>query len=108
MIVTKPWGYEDIWAHTDEYVGKILYIKNNQRLSLQYHEKKKETVRVLKGTLTLVMENHTYFLDEGESKHIPSGTIHRMEARDGDVMVIEVSTPELDDVVRLQDDYQRR
>lgn len=112
-IVKKPWGHEEIWAETDKYLGKILYINAGQRLSLQYHEKKVETIRVLTGKLMLVLQdkrdgpifNRT--LSEGDTYHVSQGTIHRFCALDNDVAVLEVSTPEIDDVVRLEDDYAR-
>lgn len=97
----KPWGTEEIWAHTDVYVGKILTIQNGHRLSLQYHKVKDESIRVIKGTLTLVLGNETRTLKQGDTAHIPPTTIYRMEANHGDVQVVEVSTPELDDIVRL-------
>jgi mannose-6-phosphate isomerase-like protein (cupin superfamily) len=106
-VVDKPWGHEEIWAQTDNYVGKILCIRHGHRLSLQYHNIKEETVRVLQGVLTLVLGDQTLVLSEGQSAHIPTGMVHRMEANAGDVQVVEVSTPYLDDVVRVQDDYQR-
>jgi mannose-6-phosphate isomerase-like protein (cupin superfamily) len=106
-IVFKPWGTEEIWAHTDSYVGKILNIQHGHRLSLQYHKVKDESVRVLKGTLTLVIGTETRTLKQGEAVRIPPATVHRMEANHGDVQVIEVSTPELEDIVRLHDDYDR-
>lgn len=105
--VFKPWGSEEIWAHTDSYVGKILKIQHGHRLSLQYHKVKEESVRVLKGTLTLVLGQETRTLRQGDTAHIPPTTIHRMEANHGEVHVLEVSTPELEDIVRLQDDYDR-
>ncbi len=105
--VLKPWGSEEIWAHTDSYVGKILKIQHGHRLSLQYHNVKDESIRVLKGTLTLVIENETKTLKKGDTAHIPPTKVHRMEANHGDVHVLEVSTPELDDIVRLDDDYDR-
>jgi mannose-6-phosphate isomerase-like protein (cupin superfamily) len=106
-IVEKPWGHEEWWAVTDKYVGKLLFIKQGHRLSLQYHNIKEETMRVISGVLTFVLGDETMVLYPGESVHVPPGTIHRMEAKTGDVSVIEVSTPELDDVVRVQDDYAR-
>jgi len=107
MRVEKPWGWEEIWAKTDKYVGKILHINAFQRLSLQYHEVKDETILVKKGSLTLFYQGETFLLHPGESFHIKTGCIHRMIAGDHDVEVIEVSTPELDDVVRLSDVYGR-
>jgi mannose-6-phosphate isomerase-like protein (cupin superfamily) len=109
--VPKPWGHESIWARTDRYVGKILHIRAGEALSLQYHRVKDETLMVLSGDLQLV-----YFAD-GEAPrsrtlaprepfHVPPGLRHRMIAIT-DVEVLEVSTPELDDVVRLEDRYGR-
>lgn len=106
-IVEKPWGHEEWWAHTDKYVGKLLYIKNGGRLSLQYHEVKEETVRVLEGVLTMTIGQEVKQLHRGDVVHIAPKTIHRMEALHGDVVVCEVSTPEVDDVVRISDDYGR-
>ncbi len=112
--ITKPWGAEEIWAHTDKYVGKILYINPNSKLSLQYHNQKEETIRVLKGTLYLHRQaiddpNKTVVVPmvEGDVYHIPVGTIHRFEAREESVELVEVSTTQLDDVVRISDDYNR-
>jgi mannose-6-phosphate isomerase len=109
--VEKPWGYEIIWAETPRYVGKILHINSGQRLSRQYHERKDETFYVLKGTMTLEIGKEdavrTERMAEGASFHCPPGTVHRMIAEQGDVDVIEASTPELDDVVRLEDAYGR-
>ncbi len=108
--VPKPWGYELIFAHTGRYVGKILHIDRGHSLSLQYHEMKEETLYVVRGELKLTVEvdgdRRELMLQEGEAFHIPPRMIHRMEAiRDTDVA--EVSTPELDDVVRLEDRYGR-
>ena len=112
-IVKKPWGHEEIWAETDKYCGKILYINAGKRLSLQYHEKKMETIRVLQGTLHIVLQesndgplfNKT--LKEGETYHVAPKTVHRFCALNDDVAILEVSTPEIDDVIRLEDDYAR-
>ena len=107
----KPWGYEIIWAETDRYVGKVLHIASGQRLSRQYHERKDETFYVQEGTLELEIGEppliRSQRLAKGESFHCPPRTVHRMIASLGDVDVIEVSTPELDDVVRLEDVYGR-
>ena len=108
--VPKPWGYELIFAKTGRYVGKILHIDQGQTLSLQYHEMKEETLYVVRGELKLTIEHdgdrRELPLREGEAFHIPPRLIHRMEAvRDTDVA--EVSTPELEDVVRLEDRYGR-
>lgn len=111
--VTKPWGHEEIWAHTENYVGKILYINPNSKLSLQYHNHKEETIRVLKGTLYLhhAPRGNTNTivskLVEGDVFHVAIGQVHRFEAREEAVELVEVSTTQLDDVVRIQDDYSR-
>jgi len=110
--VDKPWGHELIWATTDKYVGKILNIKSGHRLSLQFHRIKDETIIVKSGTLLFEYGQSTDFLtslvlNEGQSFHIRTGLIHRMSGVT-DVEVIEVSTPELFDVVRLEDDYNRK
>lgn len=109
-IVNKPWGYEIIWAHTERYVGKILHINKGESLSYQYHVVKDETVRLLSGVLDLELDNggeHSQLqLVPGESLHIVPGMKHRMTAVE-DCDVLEVSTPELDDVVRLEDRYGR-
>lgn len=107
MLVEKPWGYEHIWARTDKYVGKLLHINPNSRLSLQYHNLKEETIYVLKGTLSLDLEESSMLLFPGETYHIPPGLVHRFGALDEEVELMEVSTTELDDVVRIQDDYKR-
>ena len=109
--VDKPWGHELIWAHTDRYVGKILHIKAGESLSLQYHERKDETIHVLRGRMVfLVGEGEEDLrreeLQEGMSFRIRPGTRHRMEATT-DCDLLEASTPELDDVVRLEDRYGR-
>ena len=109
-IVPKPWGHEVIWAHTDRYVGKILHIKAGHQLSVQYHRRKDETVYLLSGELNYwvklgeTMENMR--LAVGEAFRITPGTIHYMEAVT-DCDVLEASTPDLDDVVRLSDRYGR-
>jgi mannose-6-phosphate isomerase len=109
-IVKKPWGYEEIWAETPKYVGKILHIDKGHRLSRQYHAKKEETIRVLHGVLTIETGpnvEHRFDYSEGSTFHVTPGTVHRFCAYKSDVDIIEVSTPELDDVVRLADDYAR-
>ena len=109
--VDKPWGHELIWAETQKYVGKILHIEKGFCLSLQYHNIKDETLLVQSGLLLLELgrdyTRQTIKLKPGDSYHIPPGLIHRMSALDGPVDVIEVSTPELDDIVRLEDKYGR-
>ena len=111
VVVPKPWGSELIWAHTDDYVGKVLRIAAGKRLSLQLHEQKTETIFVASGKLRLhhgpsVDEVTTTDLEVGEHFHVPAGMVHRFEAIT-DTQLIEVSTPELDDVVRLSDDFGR-
>jgi quercetin dioxygenase-like cupin family protein len=108
--VDKPWGYELIWARTDRYVGKILHVKAGHVLSLQYHNFKDETMHVLAGELTLRTGSGDTLtarqFKAGETVHIPPKMIHQIEAVvDSDVL--EASTPELDDLVRLQDRYGR-
>lgn len=108
--VPKPWGYELIFAKTDRYVGKILHINKGEALSLQYHEMKDETLFVVSGELRLTLEwngdRRELSLRKGEAFHIPPRLIHRMEAV-VDTDVAEVSTTELDDVIRLEDRYGR-
>src|SRR5262245_46905791 len=108
--VDKPWGYELIWAHTERYVGKLLHINQGHKLSRQYHRQKDETFFVQQGELQLEVGEaaalRALTLRPGESLHCPPGTVHRMVAL-SDVDIIEVSTPELDDVVRLEDAYGR-
>lgn len=110
--VDKPWGNELIWAHTDRYVGKIITIDPGKRLSLQYHELKDESLIVLEGTLRLHLEGESgeielHDLKPGENSRIPVGKKHRFEALTETVRLVEVSTPEIDDVVRLSDDFGR-
>jgi mannose-6-phosphate isomerase len=108
--VPKPWGHELIFAKTGRYVGKILHVNKGECLSLQYHEMKEETLYVVAGELKLTIEHEgdrrEIALRAGEAFHIPPRLIHRMEAV-LDTDVAEVSTPELDDVVRLEDRYGR-
>ena len=109
--VDKPWGHELIWAHTDRYVGKILVIETGRRLSLQHHEVKDESIYVLSGRLRLTLQDEagaiqTEVLGPGEFRRVPTGRIHRYEAAER-CEILEVSTPELDDVVRLEDDFGR-
>jgi mannose-6-phosphate isomerase len=110
ITVPKPWGHETIWAHTDRYVGKILHINAGQALSVQYHNKKDETVHLLSGELIyrvkLGDQLEDMHLTTGQSFRITPGTVHQMEAVT-DCDVLEASTSELDDVVRLTDRYGR-
>jgi mannose-6-phosphate isomerase len=108
--VPKPWGHETIWAHTEAYVGKILHITAGEALSVQYHNVKDETVYLLSGELIYrIWENDqpvNVHLEIGEAFRITPGTIHQMEAVT-DCDILEVSTPHLDDVVRIKDRYGR-
>lgn len=110
--VPKPWGHETIWAHTDRYVGKILHITAGNALSVQYHNKKDETVYLLSGEMKYWVqlpgdeELRDQALRTGDAFRITPGTIHYMEAIT-DCDVLEASTPELDDVVRIKDRYGR-
>ena len=109
--VDKPWGHEEIWAETSRYAGKFLVIRDGQMLSRQYHEKKEETICVVEGVLDLELgqgeDLKVHVMQVGDAYHFTPGTIHRFCARRGDVRLAEVSTPELDDVVRLEDMYNR-
>jgi mannose-6-phosphate isomerase len=109
--VKKPWGEELIWAHAERYVGKVLVIEAGRRLSLQRHEIKDESIYVMSGRLRLWLENdagdvRAEELGPGESRRVRTGRVHRFEAIER-CELIEVSTPELDDVVRLEDDFGR-
>ncbi len=119
QFVSKPWGREEIFAHTDDYVGKILTVRAGEVLSLQYHERKDETMRVLTGECHLHLgeagtahessneaDLEVLVLAPGDICRIPPRTIHRLAALT-DTTVLEVSTPHLDDVVRLADEYGR-
>jgi len=108
--VAKPWGYELIWARTDRYVGKILHIEAGHVLSLQYHERKDESIYILSGEIVLRLEQGETLIErrmtQGETFHIAPPLVHQFEA----VVtsdVLEASTPEIDDVVRLKDRYGR-
>ena len=108
--VDKPWGYELRFIRTDRYAGKLIFVKAGNQLSLQYHEKKDEALFVQEGQLDLVLgrgeDERVVRLGPQESWHITPGTVHRFRAVT-DVLLFEVSTPELEDVVRLEDDYGR-
>ena len=107
--IEKPWGYEIIWARTDKYVSKFLHINPNSRLSLQYHKEKEETIYVMSGNLKLQIgkTGKEKFVGPGTVIHVEPEKVHRFGAGDQPVTLCEVSTPELDDVVRLEDDYKR-
>jgi quercetin dioxygenase-like cupin family protein len=104
--VEKPWGYELRWAVTARYLGKILHVNKGQALSLQYHEHKDECILLSSGVLDLELDGVVHRLQPGESAHITPGTRHRMTAVE-DCDIFEVSTPEIEDVVRLEDRYGR-
>jgi mannose-6-phosphate isomerase len=111
-IVDKPWGHEEIFAENEGYVGKILFIRSGEALSLQYHERKEETLRVLDGELEMVSgaavdRLQSQHLRSGEVFHVAPGELHRMVAVT-DCRLLEVSTNHLDDVVRLEDRYGRK
>ena len=109
--VDKPWGNELIWALTDRYCGKLITIETGRRLSLQYHEIKVESLLVVSGRLLLHLEDDggsmtTRELGAGDTAHVAVGRRHRFEAIER-VELVEVSTPELGDVVRIEDDFGR-
>ena len=110
--VEKPWGYELIWAQTGDYVGKMLHINAGHQLSLQYHRVKEETIYVARGRMKFLYADtpegllQEVLLGPGEAHHIPTRAKHRMVAVE-DCDVFEVSTPHLDDVVRIEDSYGR-
>ena len=109
--VEKPWGYELIWAHTDKYVGKILFVRAGHALSLQYHKEKDESWYLHEGRAELEMGElgatpQVRVVETGVAFHLTPGTVHRLRAIE-DTLMLEVSTPHLEDVVRLEDRYGR-
>jgi quercetin dioxygenase-like cupin family protein len=104
--VDKPWGYELRWAITDRYLGKVIHVKRGEALSLQYHNQKDECILLTSGVLDLELEGTVHRLRPGQTVHITPGTRHRMVAVE-DCDIFEVSSPEIDDVVRLEDRYGR-
>jgi mannose-6-phosphate isomerase len=109
--VEKPWGWELIWAEADAYVGKLLFVRAGQALSLQYHREKDESWLVHEGRASLELGEVDGALDTveiraGDAFRYPPGTVHRVTALE-DTLILEVSTPHLDDVVRLDDRYGR-
>ena len=111
QIFEKPWGREELLEHNSKYMFKKLIMKKGHRCSIQYHEQKIETVYVISGQLKLYSGNDkenlkVRILSEGDVVTIQPGLIHRMEAMD-DCVYFEASTPELEDVIRLVDDYER-
>ena len=105
-IVDKPWGREIWYAHTDRYAGKILEVTCGHLLSLQKHRVKHETLYLLSGQILLTLDEEVVEWLPGTAVTVAPGTVHRMEAVE-DSVLLEVSTPELDDVVRLEDRYGR-
>ena len=110
-IIDKPWGHEELLEKNDKYMLKKLFMKKNHRCSLQFHEFKKETIYVLNGKLKISLGNDKNNLKDkifnaSDKITIEPNMIHRMEAIE-DCTYLEASTPEIDDVVRLQDDYKR-
>ena len=110
MKVDKPWGYELRWAKTDRYVGKVIHVNAGHALSLQYHTVKDETILVWSGRILFEIDEGgtrvTREMGSGDSVHVAPGTVHRLTAVE-DSDLFEVSTPELEDVVRLEDRYGR-
>jgi mannose-6-phosphate isomerase-like protein (cupin superfamily) len=110
--VEKPWGYELIWAKTDAYAGKILFVRAGQALSLQFHREKDESWYLLAGRAEIELGEVGKAVTErevvgaGAAFRFEPGTVHRVRAVE-DTTILEVSTPQLDDVVRLQDVYGR-
>ena len=107
----KPWGFELLFAHTAKYAGKVIFVKKRHRLSLQYHKNKDETIYIHKGKASIEIDDEKGYLASrtllpGQSIRIVPCTRHRLEALE-DTLLLEVSTAELGDVVRLQDDYGR-
>ena len=120
--VEKPWGYELHWAKTDKYVGKLIHVNAGHALSLQYHNKKDETIFLWSGRMLFEIKEGEQLvkregladptadlleMEPGEAVHVTPPTVHRMTAIE-DCDIFEVSTPELDDVVRLEDRYGRK
>ena len=109
--IEKPWGYELRWAITDRYAAKVLHVNKGEALSLQYHERKDEYQYVIKGSIDIEVggpgeDLSTRRMTAGDTLHIAPGTRHRLTAVE-DSDIFEVSTPEIDDVVRLEDRYGR-
>ncbi len=105
-IVDKPWGREVWYAHTDRYAGKVLEVEKGHVLSLQKHVVKHETMLLQSGRMLFTLNDEAFEWLPGEVVAIPPGNVHRMEALE-DSVILEVSTPELDDLVRLEDRYGR-
>jgi len=106
-IIDKPWGYEELIELNSKYCLKKLLMRAGKRCSLQYHEKKIETIYVLSGDLYIETDKDTIVLNPGQTITLKPGDIHRMSAKDNDAVYLESSTPELEDVIRIEDDYGR-
>lgn len=109
--IEKPWGHETVWSECDAFVGKTLFVRAGEALSLQYHEKKEETLHLQSGRVRFEIGTSLESMEDldlapGQSVHLVPGTLHRIEAME-DSVLLEVSTPHLDDVVRLEDRYGR-
>ena len=107
----KPWGFELLFAHTPKYAGKVIFVRKGHRLSLQYHQKKDESIYVYEGKVLIELEGSdgrmtSATFQPGQVVRIPPVTKHRIQAIE-DTTLLEVSTPELEDVTRLEDDYGR-
>jgi mannose-6-phosphate isomerase len=110
--IEKPWGYEVLWANTENYVAKVMHINSDHRMSLQYHEKKEETIYVMSGKLRIWnSEDDSKYTDmeSGSIYHVTPGNVHRFGSatKKYGTLLMEVSTNHLDDVIRLSDDYKR-
>lgn len=105
-ITLKPWGSEDLFEVNEHYVVKILTMNQGHQCSKQYHQKKKETIYVLSGVLEVKLEDKSLLLTEGNGVTLSPGVVHRMYGVT-DCRYLECSTPELEDVVRVEDDYNR-
>ena len=111
MKIDKPWGYEIIWANTKHYVGKVLFVRKDARLSLQHHAQKEESLYLQQGKVIILLEDQNGSLQEHlllpkQFLHIPSKSKHRIIAQE-DSLLFEVSTPHLEDIFRHEDDYGR-
>ncbi|HBQ20380.1 MAG: cupin [Deltaproteobacteria bacterium GWA2_38_16] len=104
--IDKPWGYELLFAKTKHYAGKILFVRKGESLSLQYHRKKEESMYVYRGKLNVWVNGKLRVMTPGKTLHLPPKTMHRVKAL-ADSEIFEVSTPHLEDVVRLEDCYGR-
>ncbi|MCL5666770.1 MAG: cupin domain-containing protein [Patescibacteria group bacterium] len=107
-VQEKKWGGEAWLVYTDKYALKMLYISQGHRLSLQRHQKKEETWQVAKGRAEITLGSQKFVASPGDVIHVAPGTVHRLAAPNGDVEILEVSSPELWDLERIEDDYHRK